>query len=71
VLKVTTGRFSDLRRFCGCLLTAFPNTATVESDISVIGWEKDDYRTSLTDFSLGAIVHCKKYNVLKELERLL
>jgi hypothetical protein len=69
--EVTTERFSDLRRFCGGLATAFPNTATVESDFSVIGWEKDEYRTSLTDFSLESILHCKQYKALNELERLL
>jgi hypothetical protein len=42
--KVTNGRFRELRRFCGNLASAFPNTATVESDFSIIGWEKDDFR---------------------------
>jgi hypothetical protein len=30
----------------------FPNTATVELDFSIIGWEKNDNRVDLTDFSL-------------------
>ena len=46
----TSGQITYLRRFCGGLATAFLNTATVESDFSVLGWENDNYRTALTDF---------------------
>ena len=55
--EVTSGRFSDFWRFCGDFATAFPNTATVESDLSVLGWENDDYHIVLTDFSLKSILH--------------
>ena len=34
--------FPKLMDFCGGLATAFPNTASVESDFSIINWEKDD-----------------------------
>ena len=44
--EVTSGKFTNLQRFCGGLETAFPNTATVESDFSVLGWESY-YRTAL------------------------
>ena len=56
-----------LQQFCGGLATAFPNTATVESDFSVIGWEKDDTRRDLTDFSLEGILHSKQFRELKKL----
>ena len=59
------GRFDELRDFCGGLSTAFPTTSTVESDFSLIKWEKDEYRTSLTDLSLEGILHSKQ---LEELE---
>ena len=65
----TNNRFPSLQKFCGGLASAFPNTATVESDFSVIGWEKDDCRTSLTDFSLEGILHAKQYERLKILEQ--
>ncbi|OWZ18660.1 hypothetical protein PHMEG_0007211 [Phytophthora megakarya] len=39
--------------FCAGITSAFPNTATVESDFSLIGVEKSEYRTALTDFSRG------------------
>ena len=69
--EVTSGQFTDIRRFSVGLTTAFPNTATVESDFSVLEWEKDDYRTALTKFSLESIIHCKHYKHMKELERVL
>ena len=60
-------RFAALQQFCGDLASTFPNTSTVESDFSVIGWEKDEYRTAMTDFSLEGILHCKQFAALKEL----
>jgi hypothetical protein len=38
----------------------------VESDFSLINWEKDDYRAGLTDFSLEGILHSKQYFELLE-----
>ena len=46
----------------------FPGTSTVESDFSVIGWEKDEYRFSLTDISLEGILHAKQGKVLSQIE---
>jgi hypothetical protein len=63
----TNDRFSMLQKFCGGLASAFPNTATVESDFSIIGWEKDDNRVDLTDFSLEGILHSKQFKELKKL----
>jgi hypothetical protein len=47
--KVVEGRFNTLPDFCGRLATVFANTASVESDFSVPGWEKDAHRHKLTD----------------------
>lgn len=58
---VVDNRFPTLQNFCGGLASVFPNTATVESDFSIIGWEKDDTRMDLTDFSLEGILHCKQF----------
>ncbi len=66
VCDVST-RFPNLCNFCGGLASIFPNTATVESDFSVLGWEKDEYRTSLTDFSLEGIIHSKQFKELSAL----
>ncbi len=54
-------QFAPLKQFFGGLATVFPGTATVESNFSLINWEKDDYRSSLTDFSLEGILHSKQY----------
>jgi hypothetical protein len=45
----------------------FPNTATVESDFSVIGFEKNEYRTSLTDFSLEGALHSRQFEKLRSI----
>lgn len=60
----TNGRFEGLREICGGLATVFPNTSPVEADFSVIGWEKNEYRQSLTDFSLEGILQAKQYKRL-------
>ena len=45
-------KFGLLKRFFGGLASVFPGTATVESDFSLINWEKDDYCAWLIHFSL-------------------
>jgi hypothetical protein len=60
-------RYPLLCSFIAGLATVLPGTTTVQSDFSVIGWEKDDYRTSLTDFSLEGALHCKQFDILKGL----
>ncbi|KAG6957942.1 hypothetical protein JG687_00009683, partial [Phytophthora cactorum] len=44
-----------------------PNTTTVESGFSIMGWEKDLHRKSLTDFSLEGVMHAKQFKRLQEL----
>jgi hypothetical protein len=61
-------RFKYLERFCGGLATAFPGTSTVESDFSVVKWEKDDCRRGLTDFSLEGILHAKQFGRMQSIE---
>ena len=62
--KHVHGRFEYLKKFCGGLATAFPGTSTVESDFSIVKWEKDDCRVALTDFSLEGILHTKQFDKL-------
>jgi hypothetical protein len=64
---VVKGRFSGLRQFCGGLATAFPNMAAVESDFSIVKWEKNDTRTSLTNLALAGIMQAKQFELLKAL----
>ena len=59
--------FPALFDFVGGLATVFPDTASVESDFSVLGWEKDTYRSALTDFSLEGLLHARQFHKLCEL----
>src|SRR5436309_6244109 len=59
--------FDVLRDFCDGIATMFANTASVESDFSILGWEKDEYRKSLTDLSLEGIMQCKQFQLLSSL----
>ncbi|KAG2965390.1 hypothetical protein PC129_g18885 [Phytophthora cactorum] len=49
------------------LASTFPNTATVESDFFIMGWEKYVYRKSTTDFSLEGVMHAKQFKALRQL----
>jgi hypothetical protein len=49
-----------LENFCSGLATGSPGTANVESNFSILKWEKDDGRTTLTDFLLEGIMHAKQ-----------
>jgi hypothetical protein len=53
-------KFTLLRGFAGGLATVSPSTAAVESDFSLIKWEKNEFRSALADFSLEGILHCKQ-----------
>ena len=61
---VVKGRFPALRSFAGALYTVFPNTSSVESDFSVLGWEKDEHRESLSNLSLEGILQAKQFDHL-------
>jgi hypothetical protein len=49
------------------MASIFPNTSTVEADFSVIGWEKNEYRHCLTDFSLEGILQMKQFKSIREI----
>ena len=61
------GRFPHLRQLCGGLATTFPNTTSVEINFSLVQWEKDNARTSLTNLSLAGVMHAKQYAMLHQL----
>lgn len=60
-------KFPLLCLFVGALASVFPGTSTVESDFSMIGLEKDCYRSNLTDFSLEGILQSKQYSEIKQI----
>ena len=51
------------------MATAFPGTSNVESDFSIVKWEKNATWMSLSDFSLLGILHAKQYNKIHNLEK--
>ena len=58
---VTVPRFfNKLQLLSGGIAAMFTNTTTVESELSIIGAEKNVYRQYLTDFSLKGILHAKQ-----------
>ena len=64
-------RYPNVCDFFGGLASVFPGTSIVELDFSVIGYEKDDYRTALTNFSLDGILQCKQFDVLRKMNAML
>jgi hypothetical protein len=54
--------FNRLHQFCDGLAMAFPNTMSVESNFSILKWEKDDTCTSMTNLTLKGIFQCKQMN---------
>lgn len=59
--------FQHLNSFCGGIATLFPGTCTVESDFSVLRWEKDSHRKSLSDFGLEAVLQAKQLLTIQQL----
>jgi hypothetical protein len=64
-------QYPNVCDFFGGLASVFPGTSTVESDSSVIGYEKDNYRTALTNFSLEGILQCKQFDLLRKMKAML
>jgi hypothetical protein len=62
--SVTYGR---LRQFVGGLATVLANTTSIESDFSILKWEKDEYRTCLMDISLEGIFQSKQFEEIGDL----
>ncbi|KAI9911995.1 hypothetical protein PsorP6_009574 [Peronosclerospora sorghi] len=62
--SLTGGRFSVLQEFCGGLASVFPGTTSVESDFSIVKYVKNDFWSSLTDFSLEGTLHANQFRHL-------
>ena len=56
--------FNVLRRFAGGLAIVFADTTSVESDFSILKWEKDEFRSCLMDITLEGIFQAKQFNIL-------
>ncbi|KAF4045730.1 hypothetical protein GN244_ATG01902 [Phytophthora infestans] len=62
------GKFAALKRFAGGLATTFPGTSTVESDFSILKWEKPPSKSRLTNFSLEGVLHAKQFDLLNSID---
>lgn len=60
-------RFPSLCCFVGGIASVYPGTSRVESDFSVLKWEKNDYQKSLMDIYLELIMHSKQVKELSGL----
>ena len=67
--KCLNGKYQHLQAFCGALATVFPGTATVESDFSLINFEKSKSRYHLTNLCLEGILLAKQQDTLQSLKR--
>jgi hypothetical protein len=61
------GRFTYLRQFSAGLGCVFANTATVESDFSVLKWEMDDFRSSMSNITLEGVFQSKQTEIIAKL----
>ncbi|RHY86071.1 hypothetical protein DYB37_009856 [Aphanomyces astaci] len=59
--SIGRSRFSQLRRFCSGVASVFANTTSVESDFSILKWEKDEFRKNLFDLSLEGVFQAKQF----------
>jgi hypothetical protein len=57
-----------LERLVGDLVTIVPGTSTVATDFSVVKYEKNKNRMSLTDASLEGILHANQYRRMHSLK---
>ena len=60
-------RFPLLCEFAGGLASAYAGTACIESDFSILGIQKNAYRTSLMNLSIDGIMHAKQFMELQAL----
>ncbi len=58
------GQFEHLQMFCGGLANAFANITSVESDFSILKWEKYDFRQSMMNLTLDGIFQAKQRRVV-------
>jgi len=49
------GRFENLRMLCGGLANVVANTTSIESDFSILKWEKYDFQQSMMNLTLEGI----------------
>jgi hypothetical protein len=54
--------------YCGVVTTLFAGTSTVESDFSILRWEKDLFRKRLSNFGLEGVMQAKQLLFIKQFQ---
>jgi hypothetical protein len=67
VVNTINDGFQNLNAFCGGIATLFPGTCTVESNFSILRWEKHSLRISLSDFYLEAVLQARQFLMIQQL----
>ena len=67
--RLLSTRLPNLMEFCGAIATLFPGTSTVESDFSILRWEKDCFRKGLSDFGLEGVLQGKHFLFIDQFEK--
>jgi hypothetical protein len=62
------GNYPHLRHFAGGLSTVFPGSSTVESDFSILQFEKSDHRTYFSDVCIEGIFHARQLEEVEQLQ---
>jgi hypothetical protein len=50
------------------IVTLFLGTSTVESNFSILRWEKDVFRKSLSNFGLEGMLQAKQWMFIEQFE---
>jgi hypothetical protein len=61
-------RFLNLMEYCGVVATLFLGTSTIESDFSIMHWEKDLFRKRLPNFGLERVMQAKQFLFIKQFQ---
>jgi branched-subunit amino acid transport protein len=67
--SLLASRLPNLMEYCGVVATLFPGTSTVESDFSILRWEKDCFRKGLSDFGLEGVLQAKQFLFIEQFEQ--
>jgi hypothetical protein len=57
----------NLLNYYGVVAMLFPRTSMIESNFSVLCWEKDGYRKALLDFGFEGVLQSKQYFFIQQL----
>jgi hypothetical protein len=54
--------------YCGVVATLFPGTSSVESDFSILRWEKDLFPKRLSNFGLEGVMQAKQFLFIEQFQ---